>query len=116
MVKMTYVPNRIGIPTYGDDLGHHELRMEEKAQESPMESPQPKSGGGRKRWGGKKDKELLAMFYVHQLRRFNRSHAMSGGVTYEGVVASTPVWLDQRGTTAATVEANHTSAYGATSL
>jgi hypothetical protein len=34
---------------------------------------------------GKKDKKLLAMFYVHQLRRFNRSNAMSGGVTYEGV-------------------------------
>jgi hypothetical protein len=51
MVKTTYVPNRIGIPTHEGDLGHHRLHMEEKAQESPMESPQSKRGGGRKRGG-----------------------------------------------------------------
>jgi hypothetical protein len=51
MVKTIYVPNRIGIPTHEGDLGHHKLHMEEKAQESPMESPQSKRGGGRKRGG-----------------------------------------------------------------
>jgi hypothetical protein len=49
MVKMTYVPNRIWIPTHGGDLGHYRLRMEERTMESPMEPPQPKRGGGRKR-------------------------------------------------------------------
>jgi hypothetical protein len=31
------------------DARHHRLCMEEKTQESPMESLQPKRGGGRKR-------------------------------------------------------------------
>jgi hypothetical protein len=46
---MTYVPNRIWIPTHGGDLGHYRLCMEERTMESPMEPPQPKRGGGRKR-------------------------------------------------------------------
>jgi hypothetical protein len=32
MVKMTYVHNRIRIPTHRSDLGHHRLRMEEKTK------------------------------------------------------------------------------------
>jgi hypothetical protein len=68
MVKMTYIPNRIGIPTYGGDLGHHMLCLEQKTQESPMEPPQPKRGGGRKRKKGR----------GHFMRT---SHARSFGVT-----------------------------------
>jgi hypothetical protein len=49
MVKTTDEPNMIGISTLEGDLGHHILRMEEKTQESPMEPPQLKRGGGRKR-------------------------------------------------------------------
>jgi hypothetical protein len=49
MVNTTYEPNMIGISTLEGDLGHHILRMEEKTQESPMEPPQLKRGGGRKR-------------------------------------------------------------------
>jgi hypothetical protein len=43
-VKTTYVPNRIRIPTHRGDLDHHELHMEERTTESPMEPPQPKRG------------------------------------------------------------------------
>jgi hypothetical protein len=45
MVKKTYIPNGIWIPTHGGNLGHHELRMEEGWQELPMEPPQWKRGG-----------------------------------------------------------------------
>jgi hypothetical protein len=31
-VKMTYIPNMIRVPTYGGDLGHHELHMEESVR------------------------------------------------------------------------------------
>jgi hypothetical protein len=46
---MTYIPNKIRIPTHRDDLGHHRLRMEERRQESLMRSPQGKKGGGKEK-------------------------------------------------------------------
>jgi hypothetical protein len=39
---MTYISNRIRIPTYGVDLRRHGLRTEKRTQESPMEPPQGK--------------------------------------------------------------------------
>jgi hypothetical protein len=39
----------IEIPTHIGNLGHHELRMEEKTQESPMKKPQPKRGGRKRK-------------------------------------------------------------------
>jgi hypothetical protein len=65
---MTYIPNRIRVPTHGGDLGHHELRVEEKTQELPMEPLQPKGGGGRKR---KNDRQTFML----------TSHARSFSVT-----------------------------------
>jgi hypothetical protein len=40
MVKMTYVPNMIGIPTPGVDLSHHGHGIGERNSKSPMEPPQ----------------------------------------------------------------------------
>jgi hypothetical protein len=71
MVKSTYVPNRIGIPIHGGDLGHHMLHMKEKAQESPMRSLQPKRGGEKKE-RRKKEKEESVTSYAHQSRWSNR--------------------------------------------
>jgi hypothetical protein len=56
MVKKTYVPNGIQIPSHGGDLGQQELRMEERWQESPMEPPQRKRGE-RKKETRKKEKK-----------------------------------------------------------
>jgi hypothetical protein len=74
MVKTTYVPNIIWIPTHGGDLGHRGLRREERRQESPMEPPQGKIGGGRKKERRKKGKKGREPF-----RR--ASHASSFGAT-----------------------------------
>jgi hypothetical protein len=40
MVKTTYVPNTIGIPTHGVDLWHHELQIGERNPKSPMKPPE----------------------------------------------------------------------------
>jgi hypothetical protein len=48
MVNVTYIPNRIGIPTHKGNLVHHRLRMEEKTQESSMEPPQLKREDGKR--------------------------------------------------------------------
>jgi hypothetical protein len=71
MVKKTYIPNGIRIPTHGGDLGHHELRMEEGWQELPMEPPQWKRGG-RKKEMRKKGKKGQGTFWC-------ANHAMSEG-------------------------------------
>jgi hypothetical protein len=39
MVKMTYVPNMIAVPTHGVDLRHHGLPIGEETLKSPMEPP-----------------------------------------------------------------------------
>jgi hypothetical protein len=39
MVKMSYVPNMIGVPTHGVDLRHHGLSIGEGTPKSPMELP-----------------------------------------------------------------------------
>jgi hypothetical protein len=70
---MTYVPNRIWIPTHGGNLGHHGLRMEERRQESPMEPPQG-NRGGRKKERMKKEKKGQEPFRC-------TSHASSFGAT-----------------------------------
>jgi hypothetical protein len=57
MVNVTYIPNRIGIPTHKGNLVHHGLRMEEKTQESSMEPPQLKREDGRKKEMRKKEKK-----------------------------------------------------------
>jgi hypothetical protein len=51
MIKTTYVPNMIGIPTHGVDLWHHILRIGERTPKSSIKPPQ---GEERKR---KKEKE-----------------------------------------------------------
>jgi hypothetical protein len=50
-VKTTYVPNMIGIPTYGVDLWHHGLQLVKRNPKSPMESPQGERGGRKKEIG-----------------------------------------------------------------
>jgi hypothetical protein len=62
---MIYVPNRIGIPTHGGDLGHHEHRKEGENPESPMEPPPTKRGQ-------REEKEVPATFYAHQSCQFHQ--------------------------------------------
>jgi hypothetical protein len=40
MIKMTFVPNMIGIPTHGVDLWRHGLQIGERNPKSSMEPPQ----------------------------------------------------------------------------
>jgi hypothetical protein len=56
MIKMTYVPNMIGIPTNAVDLWHYGLRLGERNPKSPMELLQGERGGR------KKDKEGRRFF------------------------------------------------------
>jgi hypothetical protein len=56
MIKTTYVPNMIGIPTNAVDLWHYGLRLGERNPKSPMELLQGERGG-RKKERRKKDKE-----------------------------------------------------------
>jgi hypothetical protein len=56
MIKTTYVPNMIGIPTNAVDLWHHGLRLGERNPKSAMELLQGERGE-RKKERRKKDKE-----------------------------------------------------------
>jgi hypothetical protein len=80
MVKMTYVPNMIRIPTHGVDWWHHGLRVGERKLKSLMEPPQ---GEERKKEeknrGGRKKREAVGLL-VGQSRQFIRCDG-SHGVT-----------------------------------
>jgi hypothetical protein len=49
MVKMTYVPNMIGILTHGVSLWHHGLRIGVRNPKSPMEPPHGEEGRRKKK-------------------------------------------------------------------
>jgi hypothetical protein len=80
---MIYVPNRIGIPIHGGDLGHHELRMEDKTQELSMELHTTEE---RRR---KKGKEVTGTFYAHQSCHFIRRDLCMSCAHCSGVIEST---------------------------
>jgi hypothetical protein len=65
MIKMTYLPNMIRIPTHRVGLWHPGLRRGERRPKSPMESPQ---GEERRRKKEREDEErergASAIFYL----------------------------------------------------
>jgi hypothetical protein len=63
MVKTTYVPNRIGIPTHGVDLWHHRLRIGERTHKSPMKPPQGEERRRKKETEeGERERRISTLF------------------------------------------------------
>jgi hypothetical protein len=57
MVKTTYIPNTIRIPTHGVDLWHHGLRFGERTPNCQWSHHKVKRGEGGRKERRKKEKE-----------------------------------------------------------
>jgi hypothetical protein len=89
-VRMTNVPNTIGVPTHEVDLWHHEFQIGERTPKSPMEPPQGEERKRKKERGG-------------QCPILHRSHARQVGMTASWVTPEHMALLDWRGTVPASM-------------